>query len=87
MIAFSHNGMFLKQKKIILYLRYHTSIYITTLIGLAVPLKTLISVVCDTQMELYFQKKIFHLWLSLVMKLNHKNFHKANLLSENHASL
>ena len=59
MITFFHNGMFLKQKKNHVNLRYHTSIYVTTLIGLAVPLKTLISVVCDTQIKLYFQTKIF----------------------------
>ena len=61
MITFPHNGMFLKQKKkIICYLHYNTSIYVTTFIGLAVPLETFISVICDTQMKLYFQKNIFH---------------------------
>ena len=57
MITFSHNGMFLKQKKIVLCLCYHTSSYVTILIGLAVPLETLISVICDTQMKLYFLEK------------------------------
>ena len=33
MITFSHHGMFLKQKKIILYLRYHTGIYLTASIS------------------------------------------------------
>ena len=54
MITFSHNGIFLKQKKIKLCLHYHTSIYVTTLISLAVPLKNV-----DISHMLYSNETLF----------------------------
>ena len=80
--------MFLKQKKYHIILRYHTSIYVTTLIGLDVPLKTLISVVCDTQMKLYFQKKNISITTELGFEAKSQKTSTSQIVCpKNHVSL